>query len=222
MTIYTLYIKTHQITGLKYLGQTSKNPITYLGSGHYWLRHLKTHGKKIDTQILCETTDKNKIKELGTYYSNLWQVTESANWANLKPETGDGAAPGKYNPMNNPVVREKHFAAINDPAVKEKHRIATSNAMNSPIVKEKLKAQRNTAEYKERLKNTLHKSEIIDNRFGNKNPNFDPVIYNFIHSDGTTFTGTRYAFDQKFKLTKGSVSRLINGKYKITQGWQLK
>jgi hypothetical protein len=221
MTIYTLYVKTHQTTGLKYLGQTTKDPIIYLGSGHYWLRHLKIHGKNLDTQILCETTDKNKIKELGIYYSELWNVVESEEWANLKPETGNGAAPGKDNHMKNPIVRAKHSKIINDPIIKEKHRTATIQGMNRPEVKEKLKEQRNTTEYKIRLKNTLHKPEIIDDRFGNKNPNFDPTIYNFSHTGGIVFTGTRYEFDQKYKLTKGSLSRLVNGKYKITQGWRI-
>lgn len=47
-----LYIKTHQITGLKYFGKTINNPYRYYGSGIYWLRHLKEHGYKIDTEVL--------------------------------------------------------------------------------------------------------------------------------------------------------------------------
>jgi len=92
-----LYIKTHNKTGLKYLGQTkSKDPHRYKGSGSYWLDHLKVHGNDYTTDILHECDSKKEIKRLGTYYSNLWDIVEARDelgkklWANLKPETGDG------------------------------------------------------------------------------------------------------------------------------------
>lgn len=41
MTIY-LYLKTHNKTGLKYLGKTvSVDPHLYQGSGTIWRRHIK-------------------------------------------------------------------------------------------------------------------------------------------------------------------------------------
>jgi hypothetical protein len=222
MTIYLLYVKTHQVTGLKYLGQTSKSdPHRYTGSGKYWLRHIKQHGKNWDTEILLESQNKKDIDQLGSYYSNLWNIVENNKWANLKPETGDGAASGIYNPMKNLEVLAKQQAIIRDPAIKEKHRVATINAMNTPAVKEKLKAIRNTLEYKKYLKTTLHKPELIKNRFGEKNPNFDTTVYYFEHVSGLTFTGTRFEFNNTYQLTSGSVSRLLNGEYKITQGWKL-
>ena len=33
--MYSLYLKTHQITNLKYLGYTKRDPIKYVGSGKY-------------------------------------------------------------------------------------------------------------------------------------------------------------------------------------------
>jgi hypothetical protein len=90
MTIY-LYVKTHNKTGLKYLGQTSsKDPHKYTGSGVYWKAHLKKHGYDYTTEILKECQTKQEIKELGLYYSNLWNIIESSDWANLKVEQGDG------------------------------------------------------------------------------------------------------------------------------------
>lgn len=89
MTIY-LYVKTHNITGLKYLGKTAKDPFIYNGSGKYWQRHLRKYGYDITTEILFETTDPSEIKEKGLYYSNLFDVVNSDQWANLKPESGDG------------------------------------------------------------------------------------------------------------------------------------
>jgi hypothetical protein len=91
MSIYTLYIKRHQITGLKYLGYTSAlDPISYRGSGKYWSLHIKKHGYLVDTETLYKTSNINEIKELGSYYSELWNIVESADWANLKPESGNG------------------------------------------------------------------------------------------------------------------------------------
>jgi len=91
MTIYKLYVKTHNKTGLKYLGYTkATNAHKYTGSGNYWKLHLKKHGKDYSTEILKECQTKDEIKEYGLYYSNLWNIVESDEWANLKPETGDG------------------------------------------------------------------------------------------------------------------------------------
>ena len=90
MTIY-LYVKTHNKTGLKYLGQTmAVDPHKYQGSGKYWQLHLKKHGKDFTTEILKECQTKEELIEWGLYYSNLWNVADSDSWANLKEERGDG------------------------------------------------------------------------------------------------------------------------------------
>jgi hypothetical protein len=90
MTVYYLYKKTHKITNLKYLGFTKRNPHKYKGSGIKWLAHISKHGYLVDTEILHETFDRQLIQELGQHYSQLWNVVESPEWANLKPETGEG------------------------------------------------------------------------------------------------------------------------------------
>ena len=92
MPIY-LYVKTHTDTGLKYLGKTSsKDPHKYPGSGKYWQRHLKAHGFTYTTEILKECDHPDEIKFWGQHYSDLWNVVESDEWANLKPETGVGGS----------------------------------------------------------------------------------------------------------------------------------
>ena len=93
---YYLYIKTHNRTGLKYLGYTTaKDPHEYQGSGTYWKRHLKEHGADYTTEILLTTESLEEIRKQGEYYSELYQVFESKEWANIKPETGDGGWPDK-------------------------------------------------------------------------------------------------------------------------------
>lgn len=105
-----------------------------------------------------------------------------------------------------------------DPTIKEKHRLATIKAMNSPLVKEKLKKQRNTSEYRERLKQTLNRPR---DRSGKKNSNYNTTLYRFKHITGKTLICTQYELTKRYNLTSGAASRLVNGKYKITKGWML-
>ena len=84
-----LYKKTHNITGLKYLGKTiAKDPHRYEGSGKHWRHHIKKHGYDVTTEILKECSSSEELTEWGLYYSNLWNIVESKEWANLRPEDG--------------------------------------------------------------------------------------------------------------------------------------
>lgn len=86
---YYLYKKTHLITGLKYLGQTQKDdPHAYRGSGRYWTTHLNENGITYSTEILQVCESLGELKKWGLYYSELWNVAESEDWANLMPEAG--------------------------------------------------------------------------------------------------------------------------------------
>lgn len=100
MSIYYLYIKTHNITGLKYLGQTSKqDPYLYCGSGKDWILHLNEHGYDVRTEILCECHSKKDLNQLGRYYSTFYKILTAVDdfgnriWANRIPETGGGGSP---------------------------------------------------------------------------------------------------------------------------------
>lgn len=90
MERFYLYKKVHNKTGLKYLGYTKNNPFKYSGSGTYWIRHLSEHGNDVSTEILLECSSKKEIKEMGIYYSKMWNIVESKEWANLKEEEGNG------------------------------------------------------------------------------------------------------------------------------------
>jgi hypothetical protein len=85
-----LYLKEHKQTGMKYLGKTEQDPFKYQGSGTYWTRHLKKYGNDVDTKIIGEYETNDEVAAAGKYYSELWNIVESEEWANLKPESGDG------------------------------------------------------------------------------------------------------------------------------------
>lgn len=88
--MYYLYVKTHNRTGLKYLGKTTRDPFKYKGSGVRWTNHINEHGYDVCTEILLETSSREELKEKGKYYSKLWNVVNDYSWANLKAEEGDG------------------------------------------------------------------------------------------------------------------------------------
>jgi hypothetical protein len=90
MSIY-LYVKTHQKTGLKYLGKTSREDYhEYPGSGLIWKRHLKKHGQDYSTEILLKTESIEEARETGIFFSRLFDVVNSTEWANLTVEDANG------------------------------------------------------------------------------------------------------------------------------------
>lgn len=93
MTIY-LYIKTHNDTGLKYFGKTTKkDPHKYTGSGKYWKRHLKKHGNNYSTEIIATFEDEFACQEFALSFSKEHNIVDSDEWANLQEENGLDGAP---------------------------------------------------------------------------------------------------------------------------------
>lgn len=84
-----LYIKQHSKTGLKYFGKTTKlNPEKYLGSGKYWLLHIKSHGKDVSTIWSKLFHSKKELVEYALKFSEENNISKSTEWANLKYEDG--------------------------------------------------------------------------------------------------------------------------------------
>lgn len=83
-----LYIKQHNVTGLKYFGKTINDPIVYKGSGKRWVNHIKKHGNDVTT-IWCQLfKDKETMVLYATSFSKEHNITESTEWANLMIEDG--------------------------------------------------------------------------------------------------------------------------------------
>ena len=87
----TLYIKTHNTTGLKYFGKTNRDPHIYKGSGTYWKRHLKIHGNNVTTEIhaqIDEITETDLLTTTALKFSYDNDIVKSPDWANLIVEDG--------------------------------------------------------------------------------------------------------------------------------------
>jgi len=100
----TLYIKTHNITGLKYFGKTTGDTVKYKGSGKYWTDHLKKHGNDVTTEIVGHFTDKKLCEEVAKRFSKDNDIIYSLNehgkkiWANQVVENGlDGGNTNRAN-----------------------------------------------------------------------------------------------------------------------------
>jgi len=93
MKTHKLMIKSHNVTGLKYLCYTKTKGLlydNYKGSGVLWKRHLAKHGNDISTELIFETVDYNDFKIEAIRQSLFFDIVNSDDWANLKLEEGDG------------------------------------------------------------------------------------------------------------------------------------
>lgn len=84
-----LYVKKHSVTGMMYFGKTVQNPLSYRGSGKYWLRHVKAHGTEHVLTIWSRLfIEKEECVEFAAFFSEEADIVRSEKWANLMPETG--------------------------------------------------------------------------------------------------------------------------------------
>ena len=99
----TLYIATHNKTGMKYFGKSSKYFTQediqkyYHGSGKHWTCHLKKHGDDVTMTIykICSlnVNSKDYVKHVALKFSEENDIVESNEWANLIPEDGTEGRP---------------------------------------------------------------------------------------------------------------------------------
>jgi hypothetical protein len=97
-----LLVIEHNITGLKYFCKTARfSEINhYKGSGLYWKRHMKKHGKDVKVGVLGIYFDKKRCLLAAKKFSEENKIGNNLEWANLIPENGmDGAPMGEAHPM---------------------------------------------------------------------------------------------------------------------------
>jgi len=159
-----LYIKTSP-KGLKYLGKTIKDPFKYIGSGLVWLNHIKKHKiktKDIITEILFVGYNNDEIKEKGTYYSQLYNIVESEEWANLKIENGDGGWSGWHNEDTKKKMSEARKGKIVSDDIKKRMSDGQLGKKHSEDTKKKMSESKKkmSDETKEKIRfSALNRSE---------------------------------------------------------------
>jgi len=223
---YYLYIKTHQTTGLKYLGYTTHDPYTYPGSGIDWKIHYQIYGKNlVNTEIILETNDWEELTFMGRYYSSLWKITTAMDdfgnkiWANRIIESGGGSSELMKIFSNNPEERKKRSIKSKEmhanPQFKKFHRQRSLEAARIPGVQERKR---------ESMKLTLASTEAKDRRskqVGKLAPRYDHCIYEFENSSGIYERCTRKELIDKYHLSPSAVCGLLSGERKSHKGWKL-
>lgn len=134
-----LYIKQHNVTGLKYFGKTISDPETYLGSGIYWTNHLKKHGNDVSTVWTQLFEDRNILKEYAIKFSEENNIVESEEWANLKQE--DGLMGGYYGPVTEETKKK----------ISEKSKQYSHSVESRKKISEKMKGRVFSEEWIEKL-----------------------------------------------------------------------
>jgi hypothetical protein len=216
MTIY-LYVKTHNKTGLKYLGKTNnKDPHKYSGSGKIWLRHLNKHGHDYNTEILKECQNKDEVKKWGLYYSSLWNIVESKEWANLKPELGDGGS-SFMSVKNRKLLSER--MKKNNPTLKKEVREKISDKKKEHVVSEETREKLR----KHNLGKKLPEEQCLKRRgknLGDTNPS--AKRYEIKDPEGNIFIvhGKLKSFCKEHNLRPGSIIDLAKGRLLSYKGWE--
>lgn len=224
-TKYYLYVKTSP-SGLKYLGKTTKDPFTYLGSGEIWKRHIKKHNLTTDnikTEIVFETTDVKKLIKKGIELSILYDVVKSKEWANLREESGDGGDTSKFIDYTNTVFhnsnRSKHLNDwLNNVSDEERKKILRERISKVDFKKRADKAKENTDwdSWRESIKNRK-----TDYSFLNKlHEQSKKPIYQ-LNLDDEIIKEFNSAVDaaDELKINVGGIRHCLKGRNKTAGGY---
>lgn len=177
-----------------------------MGSGKYWKLHLAKHGEDVHTEILRECKDYDEVKEWGLYYSNLWNIVESDEWANLKPETGDGGPMPQYLVEQAAAKRRGQKRTPEQNAAKSKRQNGTKKSQQW---------------LDKRIGSKYNRHIDYENWdfLGEKHWNYHKTLYEFVNiTTGEKVIATKNAFG---KMVPGAnPARLINGERKTSKGWR--
>lgn len=95
-----LLVMTHNVTGLKYFCKTTRLGFLhkYKGSGVYWKRHMRLHGRDVTVGVLGVYFDKDRCMSAALNFSKENDIVKDSGWANCILENGlDGAGAGEAN-----------------------------------------------------------------------------------------------------------------------------
>lgn len=166
--MHKLMIKTHNVTGLKYLCYTQKEDhSSYKGSGKHWKSHIKDHGYDVTTHIIFESESYDEFVKIAKTYSEQYDIVKSNEWANLKIEEGDGGDTVSNKHWITDGTQDKYDLKINP--VPEGWKKGRSKCVFKDCSKQKefnLRANRNSDKQKEASRKVGQRNTkkiIIDN-----------------------------------------------------------
>jgi hypothetical protein len=166
-----LYLKIHNKTGMKYLGKTvSNNPEYYTGSGKLWKRHISKYGYDVKTVILLASECPKEIKETGLFFSKLFNIVKSKDFANLMEETGDGGNTFTNNPNKEEIrkkLSQKGIGRICSDKTKEKIKVALNSIDRSYSGSDD--KMNNAFSGKKHTQEAKEKSSLSNRRFRSEN-----------------------------------------------------
>jgi hypothetical protein len=168
-----LYIGTHNTTGLKYFGKTTRYFTQedlqkyYHGSGEYWNNHLKIHKNNVTMELYgiysLNENDEDYVKPIALKFSEDNDIVKALNengerkgkkvWANQKPENGlDGSPKGII--FSEATKKKMSISARNKKPVSN---ITKKKLKNKVVVRNKL-----TGEIYQTSTNLLKESEYLE------------------------------------------------------------
>lgn len=227
-----LYIKQHSITGLKYLGKTTnKNPKKYTGSGVHWKRHIKKHGKRIETLWVYLFTDIDKLVATALTLSEIFDIVESDSWSNLILENGlDGTPVGTVLSEESKQKISNATKGVNNPFYGKIHTEETKLKM-SKIHKNKTLSQ----EHKQKLIQTNTgricsndtRSKISNKLMGRiiseESINKRAKTYIVIDPDGISYTILNISkFCREHNLCRQNMVKVADGQRLHHKHWKCK
>ena len=220
MNIY-LYVKQCQHCGLRYFGKTINSDIgKYLGSGKYWLNHIKSHGTHfVSTEKIWHFSNQQDATDFALSFSKQNQIVESSDWANLVPEDG---MDGNSKHVITEVLRNK-FRKANTGANNPMFGTVWINngTHNQKIRKESdipLGWTKGRYFDQESRKKFVSRSKV-----GKNNPAYDSTILHWINLDtGEEVLAPKYDFCEMKNLNSRKIRAVVQGKLREHQGWCLK
>ncbi len=183
----TLYIATHNTTGLKYFGKTklyhTENELQekYHGSGKNWTKHLKEFGDDVTMEIYG-IYSLDEVENKARSFSLVNDIVGSNNWANMILEDGlDAGGTTGYKHTKETKEKQRTYARNNIHSEETKSKIGKA-------VSKKLKGKAFSEEHK---RNMRVKSGTQKNPF----KGYDKVICPYCEKEGKGGGMTRYHFD---------------------------
>lgn len=194
-----LMIKRHQVTGLMYFCKTAtRDPLKYHGSGRYWKKHLKTHGKLIETIWYQCFNSKEDLIEFALFFSEFYNIVGAVNngkkvWANEVPE--DGLQGGQNRGMSGPLkgVKQPHVTAALKGKKRPEHSALLKNVPKSEEhkknISESLKKHERTKEHSENISKSKTGKKLTKKR------THILVVCNYCGTSGRGANMSRYHFE---------------------------